>query len=63
MLLNDKSESSRFFFFCQMLILNKWPCRNYLEKFKNKNGLDKNAFLVIIKLIRNIVGSSLSLTP
>ena len=41
--------------------LNKLPCRNYLEKPGNKNALDNNAFLVIIKLWED--RSSLLLKP
>jgi len=36
------------FFLLSNTYLNKWPCRNYLEKLKNKNELDKKAFFVII---------------
>ncbi len=51
------------FFFLSNTYLNKWPCRNYLEKLKNKNELDKKAFFVIICFYNNNVGSGLLLIP
>jgi hypothetical protein len=51
------------FFLLSNTYLNKWPCRNYLEKLKNKNELDKKVFFVNICFCERRVGSGLLLVP